>query len=316
MAYRIGIDLGGTAIKAGVVDEDYHVVYQHSRPTGEGFQRVVADMAAAAEAVAAMAGLTVGAFPCVGVGTPSCINPNTGRLVFSNNTNWRDVPLREELEKHLPVPVYIGNDANCAIIGEALAGAARGRENILMLTLGTGVGGGLILGGKLFCGGDGMGAELGHTPLVSGGEPCTCGIDGCLEAYASVTALIRQTREAMDRTPDSLMHAYAREQEGGAVTGKTAFESAKQGDAAARAVVDRYIEYLANGIGGLVNVFRPEVVLIGGGLSAQGDYLLGPLNEKVKRYVFASDIIGAPPIVRATLGNAAGTIGAAYLDRM
>ena len=314
MNYRIGIDLGGTAIKAGVVDERFEVIHSYSQPTGEGFETVVANMAQAARRVAKMAGCEITDFPCVGVGSPSCINPNTGRLVFSNNTSWRDVPLQAELEKHLPVPIYIGNDANCAVIGEAVAGAAKGTKNVVMLTLGTGVGGGVILDGKLFCGADGMGTELGHTPLVSGGTACTCGISGCLEAYASVTALIRQTKEAMAAHPDSAMHAYAAEE--GKVSGKTAFECAKCGDAAAKAVVERYIGYLANGIGGLINVFRPEVFLLGGGLSAQEDALLKPVNEAVKQYVFAYDIIGAPPIIKAALGNAAGTIGAAYLDRM
>ena len=314
MEYRIGIDLGGTAIKAGVVDENYQIVVSHSQPTGQGFEQVVADMAAAAETVAAKAGLKVSDFPCVGVGTPSCINPHTGKLVFSNNTNWRNVPLREELEKHLPVPVYIGNDANCAIVGEALAGAAKGCGSVVMLTLGTGVGGGVILNGKLFCGGDGMGAELGHTPLVAGGYPCTCGVNGCLEAYASATALIRQTKEAMAADPHSALHAYVEEH--GPVNGRTVFDCAQQGDATAQAVLDQYMEYLANGIGGFINIFRPEIVLIGGGLSAQGEYLLKPLREKVAKYAFVSDIIGLPLIVKATLGNAAGTIGAAFLDRM
>lgn len=314
MEYRIGIDLGGTAIKAGVVDEQYNVVHRHSQPTGVGFAQVVKDMAAAAETVAAMAGLKVSDFPCVGVGTPSCINPYTGRLVFSNNTNWRDVPLSDELAKHLPVPIFIGNDANCAVVGEALAGAARGKKSVVMLTLGTGVGGGVIYDGKLFCGGDGMGAELGHTPLIAGGYPCTCGINGCLESFASVTALIRQTEEAMAAHPESIMHAH--KQKKGNVSGRTAFDCARQGDETALRVVDQYEEYVANGIGGLVNIFRPEVVLIGGGLSNEGDYLMRPLNEKAGKYVFAFDIIGAPPIIKAGLGNNAGMIGAAYLDRM
>ncbi len=314
MNYRIGIDMGGTAIKAGVIDERNEIVCKHSVPTGEGFERVVADIAEAANTVAQVVGLSVGDFPCVGVGTPSCINPNTGRLVFSNNTNWRDVPLREELEKHLPVPVYIGNDANCAVIGEAVAGAARGYRNVVMLTLGTGVGGGVMLNGKLFCGGDGMGTELGHTPLVAGGYPCTCGIAGCFESYASVTGLIRQTEDAMHAHPESALHAWVAQK--GRASGRTAFDCAKQGDGAALAVVDQYISYVANGLGGLINIFRPDIVLIGGGLSAEGDYLLAPLKEKLKRYVFAQDIIGIPPVIAARLGNAAGTIGAAYLDRM
>jgi glucokinase len=169
MKYRLGIDLGGTAIKTGIVDENYKVVYKHSVPTdaaAKSFEEVVREMASAAEAVAKMAGLTLRDFPCVGVGSPSCINPNTGLLVFSNNTNWRNAPLKQELEKHIPVPVYVGNDANCAVIGEALAGAAKGYDNVIMLTLGTGVGGGVILNGKLYCGADGMGTELGHTLFV------------------------------------------------------------------------------------------------------------------------------------------------------
>jgi len=222
MAYRIGVDMGGTAIKAGVVDDNYRVIAKVSVPTEPGFENVVKAIADAARAAAAKVNMHLEDFPCVGVGTPSCINPNTGRLVFSNNTNWRDVPLRQELEKHISIPVYIGNDANCAIIGETIAGSAKGKKNVVMLTLGTGVGGGVILGGKLFCGGDGMGAELGHSVLISGGVKCTCGIDGCLESYASVTALIRQTREAMAAHPETMMHKW--EEGHGKVTGRTSFE--------------------------------------------------------------------------------------------
>lgn len=315
MQYRIGIDLGGTAVKAGVVDENHQVVCSHSLPSDHNFDRAVDGLAAAAEAVAAKVGLRVSDFPCVGVGIPSTVNPHTKRLVFANNTGWRDAPIGEALEQRLGIPVYIGNDANCAVIGEALAGAARGRQSVVMLTLGTGVGGGILLGGKLFTGGDGMGVELGHTPLVHGGYRCTCGIEGCLESYASVTALIRQTRQAMEEHPESALHAYVAAHNG-QVDGRTVFDCAQAGDEVSAAVVDRYLEYLANGIGGLITVFRPEVFLIGGGLSAQGDNLIRPLNEKVLRYVYSSDLIGVPPIVKATLGNAAGTIGAAYLDRM
>ena len=314
MQYRIGIDLGGTAIKAGVVDENHRIVCQHTRPTGKWFSAIVADIAAAAETVAGQAGIRVEDCPCVGVGTPGCIHVNTGRLAFSGNLSLRDVPLREELAKRLPVPVYIGNDANCAIAGETVAGAAKGCRNVVMLTLGTGVGGGVILDGKLLIGGDGMGAELGHTPLVAGGYPCTCGINGCLEAYASVTALIRQAQAAMAAHPESALHAAAAKE--GAVTGKLVTDCARAGDETALAVLDRYTDYVAGGIGGFINIFRPEVVLIGGGLSGAGDFLLDPIREKTPRYVFAGDIIGVPPIRKAALGNAAGTIGAAYLDQM
>lgn len=311
MQYRIGIDLGGTAIKVGIVDETYQVICSHQQPTVEGFELVVADMAETARIAAEKAGLRLEDFPSVGVGSPSCINPYTGLLVFSNNTNWRNMPLKQELEKHIPVPVFIENDANCAVVGEMLAGAAKGYRHVLMLTLGTGVGGGLIINGRLFSGGDGMGAELGHTPLVAEGESCTCGIDGCLEAYASVTALIRQTEEAMSKNPESRMHAHAAAH--GGVSGRTAFDCARKGDAVAMRVVDQYCTYLAAGIGGFINIFRPEIVLLGGGLSGAGDTLLEPVRKKVEQFVFAHDIIGAPPIEKAALGNAAGTIGAAYL---
>jgi len=314
MKYRIGVDMGGTAIKAGVIDENFNIICSHSVPTGEGFETVVKNIADAAKTVAGMAGLKVEDFPCVGLGTPGCISPSTGKLVFSNNTNWRNVPLRDELAKHLPVPVYIGNDANCAVIGETIAGAAKGHDNVVMITLGTGVGGGVIIGGKLFCGGDGMGAELGHTVLVADGYPCTCGARGCLEAYASVTGLIRQTKDAMAADPKSFLHDWVKEY--GAVNGKTVFDCAQQGDAASLKVLDQYTSYVAAGLGGFINVFRPEIILVGGGVCAQGDYLLDPIREKLKNHVFAYDIIGAPEVRVAALGNAAGTIGAAYLDSM
>ena len=315
--YRLAIDMGGTDIKTGVVDDQYRIVRRHVIPTGpeRPFEVVVKDMADAARDVAAMEGLTFKDFPCVGVGVPSCINPHTGLLVFANNTNWKNAPLREELKKHIPVPVYIGNDANCAVVGEAIAGAARGKKDVLMITLGTGLGGGLILNGKLFLGADGMGMEPGHTVLVHNGLTCTCGLNGCLESYGSVVALIQQAQAAMEQHPESCLHAD-KAKNGGKLNGKVIFDCAIAGDETAQKVIDTFLEYVANGIGSLVNLFRPEIILIGGGICDAGDYLMVPLNEKLPKYVFASDLIGCPPAIRATLGNAAGTIGAACLDCM
>lgn len=315
MEYRIGIDLGGTGIKAGVVDGGMRIVAKGTRPTDSGrpFEVVVSDIAAAAEAAAEAAGIRTSDAVCIGVGTPSFLNPDTGRLVFVANTNWRDVHFVEELQKHLPYPLRVENDANCAVWGERLAGAAKGCDPVLMLTLGTGLGSGLIIGGRLYTGERGMGPEIGHSAFVHGGLPCTCGLSGCLEAYTSVSALIRQTEAAMAAHPASALHRHAA-RNNGRVSGRTAFDCAREGDGAAIAVVDRYLEYLAGGIGGLINTFRPARVLIGGGLSNEGDYLLGPLNARVGRYVYAYDLIGAPAIVRASLGNDAGIIGAACLD--
>ena len=316
MAYRLGVDLGGTTIKAGVVDEKKRMVCHVSLPTGADrpFETVVADMAAAAKQAAAQAGLDMGDFPCVGFGMPGLIDLARGIHVFAGNLGWHNVPITAELQRHFSIPVFVGNDANCAVVGETVAGAASGLSNVLMFTLGTGVGGGIIVNGKLFTGGNGMGAELGHVQLCFDGAPCSCGINGCLEAYASVTALIRQTEEAMARHSASAMHAFAQEQ--GGVDGRTAFECAKAGDEAAAAVVDTYLNYLAAGLGSLINVFRPEVVLIGGGLSNQREHLLVPLAARARRYTFASDLLGMPPIRRAALGNDAGIYGAAYLSDM
>lgn len=314
MKYYLGIDLGGTNIAAGVVDENCRIIAKHSRPTNaqRPFEAVVEDMAGAALEAVAQAGLTLADFTSVGVGTPSYINPRTGLLVFANNLGWHNVPLGKQLFKHLPLPVHIRNDADCATYGELLAGAAPGSESALMITLGTGVGGGVILNGKIFSGADNMGAELGHTLMMYGGEPCSCGQRGCFEAYASATALIRQTRAAMEAHPESIMHELSAER--GKVSGRTAFDAAKRGDAAAQAVVEQYIAYLAAGLASLIAVFRPAVAIIGGGIAGEGDNLLKPLNAKVRELTLAADEIGAPPVVAARLGNDAGIIGAAMLE--
>lgn len=312
---RLGVDVGGTFIKAGVVDENYAIPHKVSVPTGAdaGYEAVVQNIAHVAELAAKEAGLTVKDFASVGIGIPGLLNPKTGVVVLAPNLGgWRDVPFLEAIQKLLPAPVYVGNDANCAVVGETLAGAAKGCENVVMLTLGTGVGGGIIVDGKLFVGGRGLGAELGHMVLQRDGAPCGCGLNGCIEAYCSVTALVKQTLRAMESYPDSAMHAYARE--AGLVDGRTAFECSKMGDRAAIYVVENYCRYLANAIGSLVTAFRPDAVLIGGGLSNQRAYLMDKLNALLPNFVFASDVIGVPPILRATLGNDAGTIGAAYLD--
>ena len=314
---RIGVDVGGTFIKAGVVDESYAILHKVSVPTGgdAGFNLAVLHIAHAAELAAQEAGIAVKDVASIGIGIPGLLNPKTGVVISAPNlSGWHNVPFLDAIQKLLPVPVQVGNDANCAVVGETLAGAAKGCENVVMVTLGTGVGGGIVSDGKLFTGGQGLGAELGHMALQMCGATCGCGIQGCIEAYCSVTSLVKQTRRAMEADPASAMHEYART--AGLVDGRTAFECSKQGDAAAMQVVENYCRYLANAIGSLVTVFRPDVVLIGGGLSNQREYLMDKLNALLPKFVFASDVIGVPPILRATLGNDAGTIGAAYLDRM
>lgn len=317
MQYRLGIDLGGMSFKIGLVDENYRIVAYTSAPTNQherSFEEVIADITACGTRLAEENGVRVQDLAGIGMGSPGCIDQSSGDLLFAGNLNWYDRPLRKQLETCFGVPVHVGNDADCAIIGETLAGAARGRSNVLMLTLGTGVGGGLILDGRLYAGTKGCGGELGHVPFVFDGEPCTCGSRGCLEAYASITAFLRCTERAMAENPESMMHTYAAEH--GGISGRTAFECAKRGDTAAIAVVDAYTTTVAAGIAGFVNVFRPEIVLIGGGVSAQGAALIDPIREKLSRFTFASERLPAPTVAVAMLGNDAGIIGAACMDLM
>ena len=314
MKYYLGIDLGGTNIAVGIVSENYEFVADYKTPTlsQRGFEPIVADMADAAQKALEKAGLTLQEIEHVGIGAPSTIDPVTNRMVYANNLDWVDADIIAEFKKHMSVAVYLANDADCAAYGEALAGAAKDYANVLMLTLGTGVGGGFILDKKIFLGGNGHGCEPGHCTLVMDGEPCTCGRSGCLEAYASVTALIRDTIRAMAADPHSIMHELC-EDDMRKVSGRTAFDAARRGDQAGQAVVDRYIHYLAAGISSFVTTFRPECVILGGGVCNEGDYLLDPLRKEVHDTAYAPDLMPETPILRATLGNDAGIIGAAFL---
>lgn len=315
MRYWIGVDLGGTGIKIGVVDEAYRIVAKHSVATqaDRPYQDIVRDMADGAKKAMDMAGAGSGDCISVGIGSPGVCDSRRGVVVFAGNLNFENVPIVDEMKKHLDQPVFLSNDANCAAFGEALAGAAGGTRNSVMVTLGTGIGGGIIIDGKIFTGSNGARAEIGHTVLVPDGELCTCGEHGCFEAYASARALIRQTQHAAMRFPGSMINMMV-ENDLNSITGETAFAAAARGDDAAQHVIDEYIRYLRAGIVSIVNIFRPEVVLIGGGVSNAGDTLIDPVNDYVKHHSFASRYVDAPPVRRATLGNDAGIIGAAMLN--
>ncbi|MDR0719071.1 MAG: ROK family protein [Treponema sp.] len=311
--YFVGIDVGGTHFAIGVVDGEGKLLAKHTMPTGAGrpFGVIVKEMADTAKRLVVRAGLAESRIGSVGIGVPSTIDSKTGHLIFANNLDWRDLDLIGEFRKSWDVPVYVENDADCAALAESMDDAAKGK-NTLLITFGTGFGGGLIMNGKIFKGGDNSGFEPGHFVLFHKGIQCTCGNYGCVEAYASVSALVRQTKEKMQACPDSLMW-----KECGAdpekVNGRTAFDAAKKGDAAAKEVVDAYIVYAALSIANLVTLFRPELIIIGGGLSAEGDYLIKPLYETAKSRIYAGELLGMPPIVPARLGNDAGIIGAALL---
>lgn len=312
--YKVGIDLGGTNIKAGIVDAQYHIVKQASVPTQaeRTYQEIVKDMAMLVKHLMEETGICEEEVEGIGIGSPGMIDAKEGVVVYSNNIRWDNVPLVQEMNSYFSCPVKISNDANCAALGEAKAGAAKGVPNVILLTLGTGVGGGIVVDGKLFEGGHAGGAELGHTMLVAGGEECTCGRRGCIEAYASATALIKEaTRKALIH-PESMMNILC-ENDINNMNGKIPFDAAQAGDKAGKEVIDRYIRYLGESIADFVNIFRPDVVLLSGGVCNQGEKLTEPLNQYIKDKCFGGEKSFIPPVRCATLGNNAGIIGAASL---
>ncbi|MCC8182850.1 MAG: ROK family protein [Clostridiales bacterium] len=314
MRYFIGIDIGGTNIAVGVVDEEKNMLKKLSVPAGADrkAEALIDDMVASVRAVLELAGMTLSDIASIGIGVPGAVTPE-GEVIQAVNLGWKNLPLREIMSSRLGLPVYLGNDADCAALGEVVAGSGANCNSALMITLGTGIGGGFIVNGKIFSGCTGQGTEPGHFTFCYGGELCGCGKRGCFEAYTSATALIRQTRRAMEKNPDSKMWALV-DGDIDKVNGKVPFDAAKLDDGTARAVVAQYIDYLAMGIAGIVDTFRPELIIMGGGICNQGDYLMIPLNEGIRKYCYASDEIAPPPAVRASLGNDAGIIGAAALQ--
>ncbi len=312
---RIGVDLGGTNIVAGVVDENYKILAKAKCKTRaeRSAQEIMGDMASLCREAAKRAGVSFAEVASVGIGCPGTCNTQTGVVEYANNLNFENVPLVKQMGAMLNVPVYIGNDANAAALGEALAGAAKGANSCVCITLGTGVGGGVVIDGKIYEGCNYAGAELGHTVIQMNGEPCTCGRRGCWEVYASATALVRQTKDAMETHPRSLMWEIAHGSLDN-VNGLTAFEAMRAGDSVGAAVVDRYIDYVACGVIDTVNIFQPDIICIGGGISREGDTLLVPLREKVTLERYSKFCKRQTEIVAAVLGNDAGIIGAAYLE--
>ena len=314
MKYYLGIDLGGTNIAAGVVNENYEIIAQCSIKTNGSrpAEEVVDDMAQVARDTAAKAGITLDEVEWVGIGAPGTANKATGVIEYSNNIGWYDVPLVQMMEDRLKKKVYIENDANAAAYGEYVAGSAKDAESFIMVTLGTGVGGGIVINNEIYSGSNYAGAELGHSVIVVDGRPYTCERKGCLEAYASATGLIKTTREHMEKNKDSIMW----EMVGGdlsKISGRTSFDAMRKGDAAGKAVVDEYIKYLACGITNIINTFQPDLLAMGGGISHEGDYLMKPLKEIVAREVYSRNSAKNTEIVAASLGNSAGIIGAALL---
>lgn len=313
--FRIGVDLGGTNIAVGVVDESYKIIGRGkiktnaSRPAEEIFDDIAKTINLALED----AGLTMDEIEKIGVGTPGSVNKDAGLIEFANNLNFSNVPAKKMLEDRTAKPCTFENDANAAALGEAYAGAGNGAQSLVAVTLGTGVGSGIILGGKVLSGINFAAGEIGHTVINVDGVPCNCGRRGCWEGYASATALISQTKAKMNECPDSKMWDEA----GGdieKVDGRTSFNAMYAGDAAAKEVVDRYIYYVAVGVANIINTFQPEVVCIGGGISNEGENLLNPIREYIEQERYTKYAKKQTKICKAALGNDAGIIGAALAE--
>lgn len=315
MKYYVGIDLGGTNIVAGVVDEEYNIIAKASVKTNcpRPEKEIADDMAKTALQAVKNAGLTIDDIEWIGVGTPGIANSSTGIIEYSNNLGFRNTPMVKYIRETIDKPVFIENDANAAAYGEYVAGAAKGAKNAVCITLGTGVGGGIIVDGKIYSGSNFAGAEIGHTVIEVDGAQCSCGRKGCFEAYSSATGLIRMSKEAMAQFPDSIMNKMAEEK--GKVTARTSFDAMRAGDNPAKDVVDKYIKYLAAGITNVINIFQPDVLCIGGGVCNEGDPLLLPVKALVKEEVYTRNSEKNAEIVIAKLGNDAGIIGAAFLGQ-
>ncbi len=309
--YRIGIDLGGTNIAVGVVDESNRIVARASSPTPKsGAENAIPDeIAACVELAMRTLGITAADCSGAGLGIPGSCDTARGLVRYAHNLGWDGVPVAALLCERLGQPVRIANDGDCAALGEVVAGAARGCESALIITLGTGVGGGYILGGRILSGHRSLGGEFGHMRISSNGEACSCGEHGCWEACAGAAALIRQAKEAASRAPDSALNRLE------VLSGKTIFTAAASGDTTAQDVVRQYAAFVGMGLVNLVNVLFPQRILLGGGISGAGDALLTPVREYVYAHCFVRDRALLPDIRIAALGGDAGIIGAAALLR-
>lgn len=314
MKYYVGIDLGGTNIKAGVVDDKGTIICKDRMKTNAARDQldIVRDMAMMAERVIKQAGKDTSEVEAIGIGSPGTPDNDTGYLIYANNLPFRNVPMRSEIRKHIDLPVYIDNDANVAALAESVAGGAHGAGNAVAITLGTGVGGGVVINHRIYNGFNHAGCEVGHVVIMAGGEQCTCGRKGCFEAYASASALVRETEKAAKNNPDSILNKLIADN-GGHADGRTAFIGMRTGDKTSAEVVDFYIEMLAEGLANVINGYMPEVIVIGGGVCNEGDALLLPVRERALKKAYLAPSVAVPRIELATMGNDAGIVGAAMM---
>ena len=311
--YRIGIDLGGTNIAAGIVDENGKILLKKSVPTGAARpkEEIIDDIAALCTSLTAEFGAKNSEISSVGIAVPGGVDEKSGEIPFTPNIPFSGINICEILSKKLGgMRVCVANDANAATLAEVFCGAAKGADNAVMITLGTGVGGGIVIDKKIYSGSNGLAAEIGHFVIQMGAEKCGCGRRGCFEAYGSATALIRMTKEELGKcfmSGEATLMA-----ESSKISARTAFDAYKKGDAAAARVIEKYIDGLANGISSLINIFQPDVFIIGGGVSGEKQFLIDLLQPKVDAEDFARGAKKRTRLCTAECGNDAGIIGAAF----
>lgn len=306
--YVFGIDLGGTNIAVGLLNEKYEMIAHDSTPTlvERGFDAIIDDMGMLMHRLLNKTGISENEIKYIGIGTPGTGNNDTGLANDNNNIGWKNFPLRAKIQKHLNKPVFMGNDANVAALAEYKMGSGKGSKNFLMLTLGTGVGGGLIIDGKLYTGSHFIGGELGHMVLRAGGDKCGCGMNGCIEAYCSASALIRHAKENLALHPESIINRAEK------ISARTVIDAAKAGDKYGIEIFDQYVSDLSDALTGFVNFLDPDVIALGGGVANAGEFLFAPLIRNFKQNAIFAEFVGTK-LVKAEMGNDAGIIGAALL---
>ncbi len=309
LTYYAGLDLGGTFVKCGIFDSEGRLLKKASAETSGDYTTIANTMATLATELARACGVTLSG---IGIGAPGTVDGKAGVVLYSNNLNWYNVPLSADIEAIAGVPAFMTNDANAAALGEYAYGAGRQYDNVIFVTLGTGVGGGIIIDGKIYEGLCGAGAELGHMGIEMNGELCSCGRRGCLEAYASTSALVRQAKRYMAEHKDTAMWALCNN-DSEKMNGRVFFQAVRDGDLGAKAVYDRYLDYLASGLTSFANIFRPDAIILGGGISAEGTLLTEPLRERMDQDIFGGNDYATVQLLTSDLANDAGLFGAAKL---
>lgn len=312
---RIGVDIGGTNLVAGLVDDKFKIICKESTPSlsDRPDTEIVGDIVMLCKRVMEKNNLTEKDVESIGIGVPGCFDQEKGVVIYCANINLLNTPVREIIQMEINVPIYIGNDADCAALGEAYAGATKNAGDSIMITIGTGIGGGIIINKKIYNGFNHIGGELGHMVIVHGGETCGCGRKGCWETYGSATGLIRQTKEAIKSNPDSKL-ANMVNGDLSKVDGKTAFDAMRDGCPVGTQVVDKYIEYFSAGLINIINIFQPEMIVIGGGISKEGKPLIDAIMKHVNAERYGkNNELPKTTLHTAVLGNDAGVIGAAVL---